>query len=243
MRLCILIPLLPLMVSTAFSQVPKVFDGLLPEGKPIKGEIGMVMPPKEIEKYMAKVEAAARKNREWYLEHSKNSKPGVPLPYDERLGLTQTEYDEYLALWRKREFKASEEIVLVLNPGDSGWSITAGGSAAAISTLRYRPETDSFESPSGVLKRIDDIKADPDSILGAWSGSEWKFEEQSEISKFRENIAIGRFADQPYGLIVYRAQEMSTEGTRLLDKSVVIRIPLQPKPPAKPAPAKKGAKR
>jgi len=243
MKLRMLIPLMSLVASAAFGQVPEVFDGLLPEGKPLKGEIGMVLPPKEIEKYMAKVEVAARKNKEWYLEYSKNAKPGVPLPYDERLGLSKTEYDEYLALWRKREFKAAEEIVILLKKSGQGWSITAGGAAAPISTLRYDPATDSFTSPSGRLKRIEDIKADPDSILGAWSGSEWKFEEESEISKYRENIAIGRFVGQPFGLIVYRAQEMSTEGTRLMDKSVVVRIPLQPKAAAKPAPAKKGAKR
>lgn len=238
-----LIPLMSLAASAAFGQVPEVFDGLLPEGRPVKGEVGMVLPPKEIEKYMAKVEVAARRNKEWYLEHSKNAKPGVPLPYDERLGLTKTEYDEYLALWRKREFKTEEEIGLLLKKSGQGWSITAGGEAAPISTLRYDPATDSFTSPSGRLKRIEDIKADPDSILGAWSGSEWKFEEESSISKFRENIAIGRFVGQPYGLIVYRAQEMSTEGTRLMDKSVVVRVAIQPKAAAKPAPVKKGAKR
>ena len=29
-----------------------------------------------------------------------------------------------------------------------------------------------------------------------------------------------------FGLVVYRAQELSTEGTRLLDKSLVVRFPL-----------------
>ena len=92
------------------------------------------------------------------------------------------------------------------------------------------------------MKHIDDIKADSSSILGEWSGQEWKFEEETGLGKTKENFALGRLGDKKFGIIVYRAQELSTEGTRLLDKSLVIRFPLgksnqapQAKPSAKPA--------
>ena len=223
----------------------------------------MVIPPKEIDKYVAKVEAAARKEAKWFREFSSQSKPGLPLPYDERLGLTKEEYDQYLVLWNKREFKAMEDVMLLLRQSSGGtWSITSTGGASAISTLRYYPKDDAFRSPNGELKRIEDIKADSTSILGEWTGHEWKFEEETGLGKTKENIALGRFADNKFGMIVYRVQELSTEGTRLLDKSLVVRFTLgkagqvkdpkaakpapavpAPNKPAKPAPAKSAPKK
>ncbi len=231
------------LISTlAAAEVPKAFSGLLERDIPVRGQIGMVLPPQEITKYVAKVEAAARKDPKWFREFSAQAKPGVPLPYDERLGLTKEEYADYLALWSKREFKPSEEVMLLLrqSAGDT-WSITSTGGAANISTLRFVAKDDLFRSPNGDLKRIEDIKADPTSILGEWTGSEWKFEEETSLGKTKENIAIGRFTDNKYGLIVYRVQEMSAEGTRLLDRSLVIRFALGKAGQAKPAKAAGGA--
>lgn len=224
----------------AAEEVPKIFAGLFEKGVPVKGQIGMVLPPPEIDKYVAKVETAARKDPKWYREFSTEAKPGVPLPYDERLGLTKEEYTGYLALWNKREFKPKEDVMLLLRETSSGtWSLTSTGGASTFSTLRYLPKEGVFRSPNGDLKRIDDINADSTSILGEWTGQEWKFEEETSLGKTKENFAIGRFTNQAYGLIVYRAQELSTEGTRLLDKSLVVRFPIKaPAPTKAPAPAK-----
>jgi hypothetical protein len=223
--------------SLSAAEVPKIFSGLLEQDVPKKGFIGMVTPPAEIDKYVAKVETAARKDPKWFREFSGQAKAGAPLPYDERLGLTKTEYDEYLALWDKRDFKPMEEVMLLLrkNAGDT-WTITSTGAASTLSTIRYDAKSDSFRSPNGELKRIADITADASSVLGEWTGMEWKFEEETGLGKIKENLALGRMAGDSFGLIVYRAQEMSSEGTRLLDKSLVIRFAL-----AKPAAVKESS--
>lgn len=222
------------------AEPPETFKGMLEPGIPVKGEVGMVLPPKEIDKFIGKVDAAARKDPKWFREYSSQSKPGLPLPYDERLGLTKEEYDEYLALWGKRQFKAMEEVMMMLRPGDEGsWTLTCTGKASMLSTLRYDPKADVFHSPNGDLKRIEDIKPDVNSILGEWSGREWKFEEETTLGKTKENVAVGKFAGNKYGLIVYRMQELSSEGTRLLDKSLVLRFPLgKAAAAAAPAPEK-----
>jgi hypothetical protein len=227
---------LSLVASLSAAELPKVFAGFFEQDVPKKGAIGMVMPPTEIDKYIAKVETAARKDPKWFREFSSQSKPGAPLPYDERLGLTKPEYDDYLALWDKRDFKPMEEVMLLLRQSSGGtWSITSTGGASTISTLRYDAKTDSFRSPNGEMKRIADINADSTSVLGAWTGFEWKFEEETGLGKVKENFALGRLAGDKFGIIVYRAQELSTEGTRLLDKSLIIRFPLGKTAPAKAA--------
>lgn len=221
--LCTLI----LLTATLHAEVPKVFQGLFEEEVPVRANIGIVMPPPEIEKFIAKVEAAARKNPEWFEEYSKSAKAGIPLAYHENLGLTKDEYNEYIVLWDKRTFKSTEEVMLILRKTfDDTWTFTASGEAGAISTLRYNPETDTFRSPSGTLERLEDIKADEKSILGAWSGKEWRFQETTGLGLTKENFAIGKLDKGGFGLIIYRAQEVSTEGSRLLDKSLVLRFPL-----------------
>ena len=246
-----------LVASLPAAEVPKIFAGLFEQDIPVKGQVGMVIPPKEINKYVAKVETAARKDTKWFREYSGNAKPGVPLPYDERLGLTKEEYNEYLVLWNQREFRPNEDVMLLLRQSAGGtWSITSTGGASMLSTLRYNPKDDVFRSPNGDLKRSDDVKADAASILGEWSGLEWKFEEDSELAKTKENIALGRLADNQFGLIVYNVLELSTEGKRMLDNRLVVRFALgkagqikDPNPsPAKPvlvkpAPAKPAPKK
>jgi hypothetical protein len=222
-----ILSIIALLATSLAAEVPKVFAGILEKEVPVRANIGIVLPPPEIEKYIAKVETAARKNREWFSEYSKNSKPGTPLPYHENLGLTKEEYDDYLALWAKREFKSAAEIMIVLRESfGNTWTITASEDAQAISTLRYDPEKDVMRSPNGELKRLEDIKADASSLLGAWSGHEWRFEEETGLGKTKENFAVGKQDGKGFGLIVYRVQEISSEGSRLLDKSLVIRFAL-----------------
>ncbi len=223
------IPLLTIFFAAALcqAQVPKAFTGLFEKNIPVRGQIGVVLPPQEIDKYVAKLEVAARQNPEWFRQFSEQAKPGAPLPYDENLGITREEYDEYLALWAKREFKPVEDVMLILRENKEGaWSLVSTGGAASLATLRYHAKEDCFRSPNGELERIEDIDADPASILGKWTGHEWKFEEETDLGVTKENVALGRLAGDKFGLVVYRVLELSSEGTRLLDKSLVIRFPL-----------------
>lgn len=234
-----LFSLLLLFTASVSAEVPVIFKGLFEEEVPVKASIGMVVPPEEIDKFIAKVEIAARKNPEWFKEYTAASSPGVPLPYHENLGLTKEEYDEYIALWGKRAFKSKEEVLLVLRKtlGDT-WTLTATGSAGVISTLRYDPAKDTFRSPSGIMERLEDIKTDEKHILGAWSGKEWRFQEKSLLGLTKQNFAVGKFDKIEYGIVIYRAQEVSTAGTRILDENIVLRFPLgkggQIKPQAAP---------
>jgi len=250
MKLLALLPAATLVLAAAHAQVPKPFAGLFEKEVPVRAQIGVPMPPPEINKYIAKVEAAAEKDMKWFKEYSSQQKANAPLPYNEKLGLTKEEYDDYLKLWNQREFKPiTEDVMLVLRQkGPDNWILTATGAAAPISIITYSAKDDTFQSANGKLVRGEDIHAEAESVLGKWDGSEWKFEEEGSLGKTRENIAYGRFADGKHGLIVYRFVEISSEGTRLADKSLAIRFPLgkqaapaAPAPKTTPAPAPKAA--
>jgi hypothetical protein len=215
---------------------PPMFKGILKPNEPTKAEIVIVVPPPDIEKYISKVEQSASKNSKWFAEYSKASKPGVPLPFHENLGLTKEEYAAYIELWNKREYKVAQEVGLLLRPSSNDrWNIIGTGAAAPLSTMRFSVKEDNWKSSNGILKRLDDIEADPMSILGSWKGQEWRYEEETTLSKVKENFAVGKTDDGKYALLVYRAQEITSTGTRLLDKSIVVRVTLSaPKAPVTP---------
>ena len=205
----------------AATKVPKIFAPYFIKDKPVMGEVGAVVPPKEINKYIAKVQTAAKLNPAWHKEYAIKSKPGLPLPWHENLGLTKDEYDEYLKLWDQRQFKVSQKVFIRLEESKPGeWMIRVSGVGMPITLLRYYTETDLFKSPNGNLKRLEDINASERSILGAWKGQEWSFEEKSDFSWTIENIAVGKFNDGKYCLLIYRIQEKVSS----YDKSLLIRF-------------------
>lgn len=215
--------------ATAASKAPDVLAPYLEVGKTVKGEVGTIVPPKEIRKYITKVEAAAKLNPEWHKKFAKDAKPGVPLPWHENLGLTKDEYEAYLKLWDQRQFKVVQQVVIRLEePKLNEWMIRVSGVGMQVSLLRYSPAGDHFKSPNGELTRLEDISAEKRSILGEWNGHEWRYENKSEFISTKENIAIGKMVDGKYCLLIYRIHE-STSGHRLADKSLVIRFI----PPAK----------
>jgi hypothetical protein len=216
-------------------EAPALFHGIFTPNQPRMAEVVIMVPPAEIEKYVTKVEQQAKADPKWFTEYVKGSKPSSPLPYHEKLGLTKEEYDAYTQLWSKREFKVVEEIPLTLRQGsDKLWYIFGVESAAVFTSLRFNVTDDTWKSTNGVMARIEDINADATTILGAWKGKEWKFQEESVFSKIKENLAIGETGDGKYNLFVYRAQEITSAGTPTLDKSLVVRIAKVPAVSGKP---------
>lgn len=213
--------------ANAQVKAPKPFASYLEAGKSYKGEIVVVLPPKEIQVYIDKVKEGAKKDPKWFKEYSSNAKPGVPLAFHEKLGLTTKEYQKYRELWDKREFKALQKVGLRLEAIGDKWRVLVSGEGARISLLRFDPKTGMVVSPNGELKRIEDIDAAAETILGAWKGAEWKFENETGLGKTKENLAIGKSGDGKFGLLVYRLQDITTTGRIMHDKSMVIRFELK----------------
>ncbi len=222
--------------------VPAVFSGLLEEGVPTRAEVGHVLPPQEYDVFAAKIQAAAEKDIKWFEEFSAKAAPGEPLPYDEKLGLTPEEHKEYLKLWDKREFKTVEPVVLLLRKtvGDV-WVITATDAAGVLSTLRYSPEKNTFSSPNGEMKPGTDVDAGPNTVYGEWKGKRWENMQEDSLGKSNETIAIGKLAKTGHGLLIYAFTELTSQGTPVVDRRLVVRFApgkaeaAKPAAPAKPA--------
>lgn len=212
--------------SSAQTKAPKPFEQYLEPNKDYQAESVDISFPKEIEKYQKLFAASEEKNPAWYREFIKGSKPGVPVPFHVNLNVTPEQYQDYLDLWNKREFKVLEKVMVRLEKVSDRWRFLTTGQGARIPFLRYNEESDTFQSTNGTLARIDDIEAAPETILGAWKGSEWRFEEETPLGLTKENFAVGKSGDGNYAFLVYRLRDITAAGTPLLDQSRVIRIPL-----------------
>ena len=215
--------------ETEAQEAPTVLGAYLAPGVAARGQIVAVEPPKEIQKYVAKVEEAARADPEWFKTYSKIAKPGVPLPFHEKLGLTKEDYAAYNKLWDERKMvpKRDGNVVVRLEQSKPGeWMIRVSGKGAALSLLRYQQGKDVVKSPNGELVRLKDINADPRSILGKWTGHEWTFEEEDPLGTTKENFAIGTLVGTKWGILVYRLQSTSPAGKSLFNRSMVIRFPM-----------------
>jgi len=215
------------MVSTAVSAVAdsKKLTKFLTLDKRVNALAVAVEPPEELAKYRNKIAEAAKKDPEWWEEKQKSVKAGMPIPFDEKMGLTKEEYAEYLKLWDQRKtvpIPPGKKIPVKLEKVGEKYRITTGN--FPFTQLLYDPKKDVFESQYGELSPIEDIDTPAESILRAWKGHEWKFEKADEFSITRENIAIGRAADGKNGFLVYRLQRKASTGQMLLSRSLVLQF-------------------
>lgn len=212
--------------SLQAGEMPEALAKHFDAEKPVKAEIFMVVPPQEFEKFVQKLSEAAQKDPEWFNAHIENTPNGSPIPeYDEKLGMSQDEYDKYVKLWDEREAKRlSQTALMVTEVADGNWKLNATGEASSLSLLSFDTETNSFNSPNGELESIADIKAPKNSLLGAWTGKEWRYQSENSLTKMKENFALGTSEDGKYSILVYRLQEVSSKGSPLFDRSLVIRF-------------------
>jgi len=217
------------MLGQAFSQekAPELLTAYLPADKVVKGNIIAVLPPEGIKEYVDKVKVASEANPEWYADFAGNAKPGVPLPFHENLGLTKEEYQKYRQLWSERTHKIIQPIELRLEALGGSWMIRFAAKDVDLTLLRYNAKNDVFDGVGGKMGRIEDIEADPETILGAWTGQEWKFQKENLLGRTKENFAIGKEKDGKHGLIIYRLQNTNRKGKFLAYENLLIRFPIE----------------
>jgi hypothetical protein len=210
------------------AEPPAILGQYLEPNKVAKGEVVRLNIPVEFLKFRELLSQAQKADPEWFKKHQEKAGDENPIPpYDAKLGMTKVEYDKYVAFWEQRTYKRVEngEVnVILTEDGDNNWVISVSGKGMPVSLLRYITDKDQFESSNGTLVRIEDIKSPKESIYREWNGQEWRYFNDGDLVKTKENLAIGRTGDGRYGLLIYSLQELSGEGKPLADDLLMIRF-------------------
>jgi hypothetical protein len=215
-------------MSLFAAEPPAILGQYLEPNKSTKGEVVRITIPNEFLKFRDLLNQAQKADPEWFKSHQEKAGLENPIPpYDAKLGLTKEDYDKYVGLWEQRAYKRVEDgevSVMLTQDGEDGWVINVSGRGMPVSLLKYITEKDQFESSNGILARIKDIKSPKESVYRDWSGQEWRYFNDGDLVKTKENLAIGRSGDGQYGMLIYSLQELSGEGRPLADNLLIIRF-------------------
>lgn len=177
----------------------------------------VVYPPRAAELFK-KMQASLARNPEWLSAAVKANKPGEPLPYDERLGLTPEEYQEFLALNRQGTLK---EILVhdvrVIRNADNTVSLDAGDGLLPLRALKFDLARNIISTPYGDLdtpRPVDHSAKGAGDVFGPYTGLFLGMEGGDEKSSVEKpsgrtlSITLGRLADSGKRFIYYNVAVM-----------------------------------
>jgi hypothetical protein len=157
----------------------------------------------------AKFKAGVAANPEWFAEQLQRAKSGEVIPWDPKLGLTEAEYDEFLASTGGLSFKKSHGVTLVVERHDPYFTFTTRGGYPALDALAIKIAVDGSrgETRYGPLPRTSTITASEDQALtGPWNGTCWKMPEPTSLDERQLEVCLGKFRDTPRALLFYQTR-------------------------------------
>ena len=179
----------------------------------------VVYPPRAGELFR-KMQASLARYPEWLSAAVKANKPGEPLPYDEKLGLTPDEYKEFLALNKQGTLK---EILVrdvnVIRNSDNTITLDAGDDLKPLRALKFDVARNIISTPYGDLDKplaVDHSAKGMGSVFGPYTrtfprhrGRRPKLRACPEASSGRTlSMTLGKLVDSGRRFIYYNVVVM-----------------------------------
>lgn len=156
-----------------------------------------------------KMQASVATNRDWFLEHVKRSKPGEPLEYDQRLGVTRQEYSEYLTEAENRHLASTGHFLpcIFRLTGDI-LTLDVGDSESPLSKVRLNVASgELFASVGKVGMPTWSSSSDPGIPIGPYEAYSWNYE-KSDLKTFDVRIVrLDIYRLKETGKILWRFQD------------------------------------
>lgn len=188
-------------------------ETLLPSDGITVDVMQLVHPPR-MEELTKKLAAAIAKNPEWWASHVKKAKPGEPVEYDVRLGVTQAEFTEYLALTKKGVYKKVAAAKVEVKRDGDRVVLSFGDQLPNLKTLELDLKADVVTTPFGVASNKTQIVAsDGQTATGPWDGVQWKVAkvEEKPARSTSMQIALGKLKESGRGILYYNLSQVSDQ--------------------------------
>jgi hypothetical protein len=158
-----------------------------------------------------KLQAAVRQNAEWFQEQVRNARPGEPVPYDARLGLTQAEYEEFLRLASSMELRKVAEAPLVVRAEGSRLVFDGGTGMPDLTGVAIDLAADQLVTPLATVAGSREVHSDDaQAAMGPWDGRTWDLEEISADAREGRlvSLSVGRLRESGRGVIYWQQRQV-----------------------------------
>jgi hypothetical protein len=169
------------------------------------------VPPRMME-LTKKLEDAIGKDPDWWLAHLRKAKPGEPVSYDPRLGVTKKEYEEYIALRKKITLTKVRTAKVRVQRGGQRIMLSFGEDLPAMKEVVLDLKADTVRTPFGVTTERSRIKAsDGQTATGPWDGIQWRLEkvEKEPATRTSVSFAVGKLKDSGRGILIYEVRRVA----------------------------------
>jgi hypothetical protein len=167
---------------------------LMPVGI-VQAEILQILAPPRMAALTAKVQNAAKADPEWWRAHLARGTPGQPLPYDARMGMTESEYRELLASTDSLVMRPSGTATIEIEETTTGWRLGSGTTVPELRGVEVDTVAGVARTSFGVLgTRSSVAPSDAQRATGRWAGVQWRREEISPDGRtgVSARLAVGR---------------------------------------------------
>jgi hypothetical protein len=178
---------------------------------PRDGVVDVMEPgfPKRLEELAKKLQAAVAKDPGWFQSHAATAKPGEPLRYHEKLGLTKAEYEEFLALTKKGGMKKVGTGKIAVQKNGDRVILLFGRAFPKMEKVEIDLKNGSASTPAGLASDREQITASQDqNATGPWDGIQWKSKEDPGRPTF--SLALGKLRASERGILYYRVKSATT---------------------------------
>jgi hypothetical protein len=176
---------------------------VLPAGTLRMDAMNVAAAPRMVE-LSQKLQAAVRQNEAWYQQHLRTRRPGEPLPYDARLGLTREEYDEFLRLAGSLELRKVAEVSLVVRATGARLVFDGGTEMPELTGVAIDLEADQLVTPLATITGSREVHNDDEgAALGTYDWRTWSHEELSADGRDGKvvSLSVGRLRKSGRGII------------------------------------------
>jgi len=189
---------------------PEAVDLLPADGAAV--DVMELKAPPRLDALTKKLQEAAAKDPDWLLAHTRKAKPGEPLPYDPRLGLTRDEYDEYLSLAKELKLTKVRAATARVKRDGQRVVLSFGDDLPGLKEIALDLKADEVATPFGVAADRSRVRAsEGQKATGPWDGIQWKKVEEKPSSATAVTFALGKLKDSGRGMLYYDVKHVEEE--------------------------------
>ena len=181
-------------------------DAYLPKSGTIEGHVMTLSVAPEDQAIDRQFRAAVANNMDWFKKAVTGNKPGQPLPYDRRMGITEAQYQQLQHM--KADFHPGAPITIKVERKDGKIAFSSSDPAAAgLAGVTFPADEKVAETSFGKLDIFNRIhQDDARAPIGVWTGAEW-----ARVAPSHDDAPAGT-PETPSAKIAFGKRDPSGEG-------------------------------